>query len=303
MQLIRTLFYNASIFSFLYELNKKYPSPIVIHSDTRLHSSIEDSIDIFNALPSIKSQWVSISLESGQYVSNKMIDSVHIFCVDKISFSMSRILDRILINSNGFRIQNLILCNNGPEFDSESNAIFANHERIHRNTLICTRHLDNITCWRWVNEYDRNHKTIKDLLYGPLNLNFIEIQISAFNSPPNSFSVCFSGRFIFSGIDAMVTAEILSRFNATPKYCSNQIVKRMNLMGCNNSERMSEEDALQAVRELKYGQKQNFGHIYIHTLFDSKMIKYLFFGRGEWSVLYLNKKIETDRPNFMCLSN
>lgn len=281
MQLIKTILYNASIITFLNELYKKYPHPFIIHDATP-----RDNIELYRTLTRINIQWETKSLEYDEPEIIEEINSVHIFCADKILDSINAITDNILKNSNTFKIQNLILLNY-RELEALRTDILTKHERLHRNTLICERDTINITCWRWVtkmSERNRKKQTLADLLYEPINLESSEIQITARDDPPNALSLCFSRRYLFTGLDAMVTAEILSKFNATPRYCNDIIVNQMKVFGCNRKDKINEDDAFNLIRLLKFGEKTQYAHVFCHTIFDSKMIKYLFYGRAEWLV-------------------
>ncbi len=281
MQLIKTILYNASIITFLNELYKKYPHPFIIHD-----AIPRDNIELYRTLTRINIQWETKSLEYDEPEIIEEINSVHIFCADKILDSINAITDNILKNSNTFKIQNLILLNY-RELEALRTDILTKHERLHRNTLICERDTINITCWRWVtkmSERNRKKQTLADLLYEPINLESSEIQITARDDPPNALSLCFSRRYLFTGLDAMVTAEILSKFNATPRYCNDIIVNQMKVFGCNRKDKINEDDAFNLIRLLKFGEKTQYAHVFCHTIFDSKMIKYLFYGRAEWLV-------------------
>lgn len=99
---------------------------------------------------------------------------------------------------------------------------------------------------------------------------------------PNALSPCLSGRLIFTGLDAMVTAEIVSKFNGIPKYCNEQVVRQMKVGYCKNRDTIENEDALKLVRRLAVSKRRRFEHVFYHTIFDLRMIKYLFFKGAEW---------------------
>lgn len=279
MQWLKTILYNASILSLFTEFQKKYPHPVIIY-DNSAESMQEANTDIYQTLTEINSHWISRSLDYNHKYTNE-VNSLHVFCVNMTSISTDLILDKILRSSNTFQIQNLIISH---EHDSNavSTNIFDKHERIQRNTVICERDLINIVCWRWINENVGEHKTLKDLLYEPINLNLLKIKIDVYIVAPKAFSACFSGRLIFTGLDAMISAEIMSAFNATPKYCTAKVVRQRKEDGCFMKDKINDEDALNLIKQLKTSQKTQFLHIYLHTVFDSKMIKYLFFENTKW---------------------
>lgn len=279
MQWFKAIIYNASIFSLFSELCNKYPHPVIIYENSIVHRANTEIY--YQILTELNSHWISKSLDNDHYVN--AINSLHVFCVDKISQSIDHILDNILSSSNSFKIQNLIIFN-----DHESNSVttdfFAAHERLHQNTLICERDEKNITCWRWVNRNGGENRTLNDLLNEPIDFHLSKIQISSYNVPPNAFTPCLSGRSIFSGLDAMVSAEIVSRVNATPKYC-NKLLKRQRDRGfCNKMDKIDDNAAFKLLQQLKLNEKTEFEHIFYHTVFDSRMVKYLFFESAEWLV-------------------
>lgn len=283
MQWFKAIIYNASIFSLFSELCNKYPQPVIVYENSIADSVHRANTEIYyQILSELNSHWITKTLDNDHYHVNA-INSLHVFCVDKISQSIHHILDNILSSSNTFQIQNLILFNE-HESNSVTNDIFAAHERLHRNTLICERDKKNITCWRWVDRNGGENRTLKDLLHEPIDFHLSKIQISLRNVPPSAFTLCLSGRVIFSGLDAMVSAEILSKVNATPKYCNKLLKSKRDRGNCNKVDKMDDDVAFKLLHQLKLNKKTEFEHIFYHTVFESRMVKYLFFGSAEWLV-------------------
>lgn len=272
MQLFKILAFNASIFSLFNELITKYPHPVIIYENKTAVSLQRVNTEIYKILFELDSQWISKSLNYNG--PDQHINSLHVFCVDMISIQL--VLEKILRQSNTFKIQNLVLLGVNQSIYVTSD-IFAKHERLHRNMLICESDMKNSTCWRWGSRNDGKNRTLNDLLYSSLNLNSLKIHISASNSPPNAYTACFSGKFIFTGLDAMVTAEILSTFNATPEYSYKAISRQIERGICNKKDKINDDDALKLIRRLKVDKKTEVQHIFYHTVFDSRLIKYLFY--------------------------
>lgn len=277
MQTLKTILFNASIISLLGELNRKYPHPVVIYENAT-NSIRGGHLDVYQTLAKLNSHWISRNFDNNQSIT-KEINFLHLFCVNKISDSIHLISSHILKNSNTFRIQNVILSNDHESNDLKAE-IFGIHKRFQWNTLICERDGERIICWYW--KILNGRTTLKDLLDAPINLNSLEIQISARNSPPMAFTPCCSRRFMFTGLDAMVSAEILSTFNATPRYCNKGVVAQIKRTECNRVDKIEEGDATELIQRLKYSKKVAEDHAYYHTVFDSRMVKYLFYGRAEW---------------------
>lgn len=281
MQWFKTIVYNASLFSLFSELYKKYPHPVIVYENTVVDSVQKSNTEIYQILTKLNGNWISKSLDNDQYVNE--IKSLHVFCGDNISQRIYPILDNILRKSNTFKIQNLILLNE-HESNAVSTDIFTKHERLNRNTLICDRNEKNITCWRWVNRNGGENQNLQDLLNGPINFDLSKIKISADNVPPNAFTPCLSGRFIFTGIDAMIAAEIVSKVNATSKLCNKGITRQIGRTSCNKKDKIDDDVAIKLLKQLKRNKKTQYDNIFYHTVFDSRMVKYLFFGSGEWLV-------------------
>lgn len=218
MQLFKTVLYNGSILSLFNLFKNKYQQATIIYDNT----SYSDTA-IHQALSQLNIQWISKSIDYRDK-SLTEINFLHIFFIDKLSYSMTNIVENILSNSNTFNIHNLILINH-HESNVVTNHFFNKNERLHRNTLICEQDNENITCWHWIQENERYNQTLKDVLAAPINFNLSTIQIIVHNSPPHAFTPCFSGKFVFTGVDAMVLGEIVSRFNATPNYCQRLVYK------------------------------------------------------------------------------